>query len=78
MSSSMLFVVAFEHAHRAFKCVRLDGGDGRASRDAAHWIVTLEGRTIWSFDANEQDTREIVQEEVVRWWDSEHDQALTG
>jgi len=71
MSTPQVFVVTFEHAHRAFKCVRLDGS---AAADtpaaAAQWIVTMEGRTVWSLDAVEGETRESVRDQVVRWWDS--------
>lgn len=71
MASPNFFVVAFEHAHRAFKCVRLDGSEGADVPAAgAQWIVTMEGRTVWSFDAREGDTRESVQREVERWWDA--------
>lgn len=71
MSSPNVFVVVFEHAHRAFKCVRLEGSDSaQVPEEAAQWIVTLEGRTVWSFEAGEADTRERVQREVERWWDA--------
>ena len=71
MSSPNVFVVAFEHAHRAFKCVRLAGSDHADEPSAAaQWIVTMEGRTVWSLEASESDTRESVQHEVEQWWDA--------
>lgn len=74
MSSPTIFVVEFEHAHRAFRCIRLDGSpEADAASPGAHWIVTLAGRTVWSMDAREEDTREGVERAVVDWWDrSEH------
>jgi hypothetical protein len=71
MSSPTVFVVAFEHAHRAFKCVRLAGSESADEPSAAaQWIVTMEGRTVWSLEARENDTRERVQREVEQWWDA--------
>ena len=71
MSAPQVFVVAFEHAHRAFKCVRLDGSaTAETPSAAAQWIVTMEGRTVWSFEAREGETRETVQDRVARWWDA--------
>lgn len=70
MSAPHVFVVAFEYAHRPFRCVRLEGSSGSdQAAAAAQWIVTLEGRTVWSFDAREGETRESVQRDVERWWD---------
>ena len=70
MSSPNVFVVSFEHAHRAFRCIRLEGPAGAETpTSGVQWIVTLEGRTVWSFDAHEGDTRESVQREVEEWWD---------
>jgi hypothetical protein len=64
-----VFVVAFEHAHRAFKCVRLAGSESaEVPSAAAQWIVTIEGRTVWSLEARETDTRESVQQAVEQWW----------
>ena len=70
MTTPAIFVVEFEHAHRAFRCIRLEGApEGDVPAAAAHWIVTLAGRTVWSMDAQEDDTRERVQQEVEAWWD---------
>jgi hypothetical protein len=70
MSTPSLFVVTFEHAHRAFKCVRLDDAHRTgSSRPGPQWLVTLDSRTVWSFDAQPGDTREAVQQRVERWWD---------
>lgn len=70
MSSPDIFVVGFEHAHRAFKCIRLDGRTGGATpAERAQWLVTMEGRTVWSFDASDTDTRESIQRNVEQWWD---------
>ena len=65
-----VFVVAFEHARRSFKCVLIDwmAPDGR---NAKQWVVTVAGRPIWSFEAGTSDTRESVRAEVERWWDSQ-------
>jgi hypothetical protein len=70
MSAPTIFVVEFEHAHRAFRCILVEGApEGEAPATVAHWIVTLAGRTVWSMDAREDDTRERVQREVEAWWD---------
>jgi hypothetical protein len=37
---------------------------------AEQWVVTVAGRPVWSFVANESDTRGSVQSEVMRWWDA--------
>lgn len=72
MSSPTVFVVAFEHAHRAFKCVRVDGSTSADTpAAAAQWIVTMDGRAVWSFESREGETRESVQRAVEQWW-SEH------
>lgn len=73
MSAPSLFVVTFEHAHRAFKCVRLDDADRTdSSKPGPQWLVTLDSRTVWSFDAQPDDTRELVQQRVERWWAETH------
>jgi hypothetical protein len=65
-----VFVVAFEYARRSFKCVLVDwpASDGHETKQ---WIVTVAGRAVWSFEAGAADTRESVQGEVERWWDSQ-------
>lgn len=70
MSNSPLFLVAFEHAHRSFKCMRLEAGEGDASFASPHWVVTMAGRPVWSFAASSTDTRDGVEAEVVKWWDA--------
>jgi hypothetical protein len=66
------FVVTFEHAKRSFKCVRLDWSDNPgATTRTAQWIVTIAGRPVWSFDSAAGDTKESVQAQVERWWDTE-------
>jgi hypothetical protein len=72
MSAPNTFVVAFTHGHRSFTCVRLEAEGCGAGAMASQWIVTIEGRTIWSFDAGGGDTREQVQRAVERWWDETH------
>jgi hypothetical protein len=64
-----LFVVSFEHAQRSFKCVRIELTADDVPR-AEQWVVTVAGRPVWSFVANESDTRGSVQSEVMRWWDA--------
>jgi hypothetical protein len=65
------FVVAFEHAQRAFKCVRLEWGESPgAASTAAQWIVTIAGRPVYSFGVSDGDTKESVQSTVIRWWDA--------
>lgn len=64
-----LFVVAFEYARRSFKCVLIDW-EAPDGRNATQWVVTVAGRPVWSFEASDLDTRESVQEQVERWWDS--------
>ena len=72
MSTPSVFVVGFEHAHRAFTCVRMEGSQGAELPSAgAQWIVTLEGRTVWSFVAREGETRDSVQRDVAQWWDAQ-------
>ena len=66
-----VFLVAFEHAKRSFKCVLLDW-DGPGGRKAKQWVVTVAGRPVWSFEAGPADTRESVQKEVELWWDTQH------
>jgi hypothetical protein len=65
-----VFVVAFEYARRSFKCVLVDwpASDGQSTKQ---WVVTVAGRAVWSFEAGAADTRERVQGEVERWWDSQ-------
>lgn len=70
MSAPSTFVVSFTHAHRAFTCVRLEGDGEAAGTTAPQWIVTLEGRPVWSFDARADDSPERVQQDVERWWDT--------
>jgi hypothetical protein len=65
-----LFVVTFEYAQRSFKCVLLDWAAPRRRR-ARQWVVTIAGRAVWSFKAGRADTRDRVEAEVVRWWDSQ-------
>lgn len=68
MSSPSIFVVEFEHGHRAFRCIRLEGSvEGEPASAVPHWIVTTAGRTVWSFDATPDDTRESVQRAVEDW-----------
>lgn len=63
------FVVTFEHAGRAFKCVRVELTGARDQRPhAEQWVVTEAGRTVWSFESAPDDTRASVQAEVQRWW----------
>jgi hypothetical protein len=70
MSSPSIFVVEFEHAHRAYRCIRLEGSvEGESPSAVAHWIVTTAGRTVWSFNATAGDTRESVQRAVEDWLD---------
>jgi hypothetical protein len=64
-----VFLVTFEHARRAFKCVLLDW-DHSEGRTARQWVVTVAGRPVWSFEATESDTRESVQRQVEEWWDA--------
>ena len=66
-----VFVVAFEHAKRSFKCVLLDW-DALPGRTAKQWVVTVAGRPVWSFEAGPNDTRESVRKEVEMWWDTQH------
>lgn len=70
--SSPLFVVAFEHARRSFKCVLVDwpASDG-GGQSTKQWVATVAGRAVWSFEAGPADTKESVQAEVERWWDSQ-------
>jgi hypothetical protein len=50
--------------------VRLDDAHRTgSSRPGPQWLVTLDSRTVWSFDAQPGDTREAVQQRVERWWD---------
>ena len=65
-----VFLVTFEHAKRSFKCVLLDW-EAPNGRNAKQWVVTMAGRTVWSFEAGPSDTRASVQAEVERWWDSQ-------
>ena len=66
-----VFLVAFEHAKRSFKCVLLDW-DAPDGRKAKQWVVTVAGRPVWSFVAGAADTRESVRREVELWWDTQH------
>jgi hypothetical protein len=68
--TSPIFAVAFEYARRSFKCVLVDwpAPDGHSTKQ---WVVTVAGRAVWSFEAGTSDTRESVQREVERWWDSQ-------
>ena len=66
-----IFLVTFEYARRSFKCVLLDW-DAPDGRRAKQWVVTVAGRPVWSFEATETDTRASVQQEVERWWDTQH------
>jgi hypothetical protein len=70
MSTPDFFIVTFEHAHRSFTCVRLDGEERADQPGAAHWIVTMAGRLVWSLAAKPDETRASVQQEVVTWWDT--------
>jgi hypothetical protein len=65
-----VFLVSFEHAQRSFQCVLLDW-DAADRRSAKQWVVTVAGRTVWSFPAGDADTRASVQTEVARWWDAQ-------
>jgi hypothetical protein len=69
-SANPVFVVALEYARRSFKCVLVDwpAPDGHETKQ---WIVTEAGRAVWSFEAGKSDSRENVQAEVERWWDSQ-------
>lgn len=78
MSNPPLFLVAFEHAHRSFKCMRLEAGE-EASVTTPQWVVTMAGRPVWSFEARNDDTRDAVEAEVVKWWDAANrDTAIRG
>lgn len=70
MSNPTVFLVAFEHAHRSFKCMRLEVGEGEPSVATPQWVVTMAGRPVWSFEAKVDDTRDAVEAEVVKWWDA--------
>ena len=66
-----VFLVAFEHAKRSFKCVLLDW-DAPGGRKAKQWVVTVAGRPVWSFEAGPDDTQASVKKEVELWWDTQH------
>jgi hypothetical protein len=66
-----VFLVTFMYAKRSFKCVLLDW-DAPTGRSAKQWVVTVEGRPVWSFEAGANDTRDSVQKEVELWWDTQH------
>ena len=70
-TANPVFVVALEYARRSFKCVLVDwpASDGHETKQ---WIVTEAGRAVWSFPAGAGDTRETVQAQVERWWDSQN------
>ena len=65
-----VFLVSFEYAKRSFKCVLLDW-EAPERRSAKQWVVTVAGRPVWSFPANDADTRDSVRDHVSRWWDAQ-------
>jgi hypothetical protein len=70
-TAPQFFVVTFEHAQRAFKCIRLDWAESAGDAAAANqWIVTIAGRPVYSFAVSEEDTKESVRTTVISWWDA--------